>query len=195
MFSEKSTELSPSQKYTRTIYQKRVTFCNFGNRGPHRNNFAAPEEAITVGDNRRRCFWQRTKGKISSRCGLGVLLLLLRPLVSRDGAGATVDVGGGGQGKGKSADQPNLEGDNNAATKNKLPSSFLLFWPLVFVWMDKAVSGASNTTPILVLSLDLASIPLWVVFSSPLDGAAAVPCLLHPSSKISFETLCLDITL
>ena len=38
MFSENCTKLSLSQKNTRTIYQKRVTFCNFWNRSSHRND-------------------------------------------------------------------------------------------------------------------------------------------------------------
>ena len=42
------------------------------------------------------------------RHGLGILLLLLRPLVSRDGSGANVDGGGGRRVKGKSANPPGL---------------------------------------------------------------------------------------
>ena len=38
MFSEKCTKYSLSQKINRTIYQKRVTFCNFWNRSSHRND-------------------------------------------------------------------------------------------------------------------------------------------------------------
>ena len=60
------------------------------------------------GNNCRRHFRQRAKEKIISRHGRGVLLLLLRSLVSEDGAGDTVDVGGGGLAKGKSADPPGI---------------------------------------------------------------------------------------
>ena len=38
MFSDKCTKYSLSHKNTQTIYQKRVTFCNFWNRSSHRND-------------------------------------------------------------------------------------------------------------------------------------------------------------
>ena len=54
-----------------------------------------------------------------------------------------------------------LAGANNAAPKEEPPFFFLLFLLLLFVETGKANGGASNTKNLLVLSLDLASIPLW----------------------------------
>ena len=54
------------------------------------------------GNNHRRYRHWYAKGKISSRRGQSILLLLFPHLVSGDGAGATVDVGWRGWDKGKS---------------------------------------------------------------------------------------------
>ena len=60
----------------------------------------------------------------------------------------------------KYATPPDLGGDNNAAPKEKLPSYFLLFLPLVFVGTGKAGGAASNMNPLLVLYPDHTSVPL-----------------------------------
>ena len=64
----------------------------------------AQAEAITAGV----VSTNMPKGESSIRRGQGVLLLLLRPIVSKDRAGATVDDGGGEQAEVKSAPLPVL---------------------------------------------------------------------------------------
>ena len=79
---------------------------------------------------------------------------------------------------------PDLWGANNATPNDKPPSFFLLFSPLVFVGKGKDGGGASSTKTILVLSPDLATVHLWLVFTSPLEVLDAAPHPHQPSSRL-----------
>ena len=150
---------------------------------------AAPAEAITAG----LVAADTPEGRSSVRNGRGVLLLLLLPLVSGDGTGATVDVGGEGRSKGKSAYPPGLGRFQQRGSKGETDISLFIFFSSGLGGGGQGwIWGIKHKTYLSSFPVPgLQSLVNGIYFSLRQIGGGAVS--ISPFVIISFETLYLVI--
>ena len=149
---------------------------------------AAPAQVLTAG-----VVAVDTPKKSSSRRVLGILLLILRPLVSGYRSSATFFGGGGGRAEGKSANPPRLGRCQQRGTK--VETAVILFIVFAVGLCGKRQGWwwgiKHKLSPGSIPGPGLCSIVS--IFSFYLRRSSDIYAPISPIVDISFETLCLVI--